>query len=65
MALNFAGTLLKLLIIMYYTYILRSVKNPGAIYIGYTGDLGAKIARADQLGCYKRDTDKIETEKIR
>jgi predicted GIY-YIG superfamily endonuclease len=34
---------------MYYTYILRSVKNPGAIYIGYTGDLGARIAQHNSL----------------
>lgn len=30
---------------MYYTYILRSLKNPGAIYIGYTGDLKSRIAQ--------------------
>jgi predicted GIY-YIG superfamily endonuclease len=34
---------------MYYTYILRSVKNPGAIYIGYTGDLEARIAQHNSL----------------
>jgi predicted GIY-YIG superfamily endonuclease len=34
---------------MYYTYILRSVKNPGAIFIGYAGDLGARIAQHNSL----------------
>jgi putative endonuclease len=29
---------------MYYTYILRSIKNPGAIYIGYTSDLKSRLA---------------------
>jgi len=30
---------------MYYTYILRSIKNPGAIYIGYTSDLTSRMTR--------------------
>jgi predicted GIY-YIG superfamily endonuclease len=29
---------------MYYTYILRSVKNHGAIYVGYTSDLKSRLA---------------------
>ncbi|MBI5055637.1 MAG: GIY-YIG nuclease family protein [Nitrospirae bacterium] len=28
---------------MYYTYILKSIKTPGAIYIGYTGDLTSRL----------------------
>lgn len=28
---------------MYYTYILRSVKQPGAIYIGYTDNLKIRL----------------------
>jgi predicted GIY-YIG superfamily endonuclease len=28
---------------MYYTYILRSIKQPGAIYIGYTKDLRLRL----------------------
>jgi predicted GIY-YIG superfamily endonuclease len=28
---------------MYYTYILRSIKTPGAIYIGYTSDLNCRL----------------------
>lgn len=30
---------------MYYTYILKSNKNPGAIYIGYTKDLRARLSQ--------------------
>jgi putative endonuclease len=30
---------------MYYTYILKSLKEPGAIYIGYTKDLKSRIAQ--------------------
>ena len=37
-SLNFAKTK------MYYTYILRSIKQPGAIYIGYTTDLKQRLA---------------------
>ncbi len=29
---------------MYYTYILKSLKVPGAIYIGYTSDLKSRLA---------------------
>jgi len=29
---------------MYYTYILHSLKVPGAIYTGYTSDLKARLA---------------------
>jgi len=28
---------------MYYTYILKSIKQPGAIYIGYTKDLKSRL----------------------
>ena len=28
---------------MYYTYILKSIKQPGAIYIGYTNDLKLRL----------------------
>ena len=30
---------------MYCTYILKSLKVPGAIYIGYTSDLRSRLAR--------------------
>ena len=30
---------------MYYTYILKSIKQPGAIYIGYTADLKSRVAQ--------------------
>ena len=30
---------------MHYTYILRSIKNPGAIYIGYTSDLKRRLSQ--------------------
>jgi predicted GIY-YIG superfamily endonuclease len=29
---------------MFFTYILKSIKNPGATYIGYTRDLKARVA---------------------
>jgi predicted GIY-YIG superfamily endonuclease len=29
---------------MYFTYILKSIKNPGATYIGYTRDLESRLA---------------------
>ncbi len=29
---------------MFYTYILKSIKNPGAIYIGYTQDIDLRLA---------------------
>lgn len=30
---------------MYYTYILKSIKQPGAIYIGYTSDLKSRLIK--------------------
>jgi len=39
--LNFAKASLNWL--MYYTYILRSIKTNGAIYIGYTTDLKSRL----------------------
>ncbi len=30
---------------MFYTYILKSIKTPGAIYIGYTRDLNERLRR--------------------
>ncbi len=30
---------------MYYTYILKSMKESGAVYIGYTKDIDARIAQ--------------------
>ena len=34
---------------MYYTYILRSIKTPGAIYIGSTPDLESQLIRHNSL----------------
>jgi len=42
---------------MYYVYILRSIKTPGASYIGYTGDLNSRVAHHNSphnLGYTKR-----------
>ncbi len=50
---------------MYYTYILKSTKNVGAIYIGHTGDLKTRVAQhnsSHNIGYTKRHAPwKIET----
>ena len=34
---------------MYYVYILKSTKRPGAIYIGYTSDLKSRISEHNSI----------------
>ena len=34
---------------MYYTYILRSIKTPGTVYIGYTHDLESQLIQHNSL----------------
>ena len=43
---------------MYYVYLIRSVKNPGKTYIGYTVDLKARLQKHNAGGSVHTRLDK-------